>query len=127
MYSRTYEYKVTAYDSLGTESEYSDSVRVTTPGNDFARGANIRLNCNIVTDLSKLELIVPMTGKKINVKIYDCCGRMMLTKKINIKHDNTCKVNLATPINLKLASGVYFVDIESEDGNRKIEKFIIVK
>jgi len=34
MYSTTYEYKVTAYDSLGTESEYSDSVRVTTQGRD---------------------------------------------------------------------------------------------
>lgn len=122
----TYEYKVTAYDSLGNESAYSDTIQISTPNADFMDD-HPQLNCNIIRDIRNMQFSLPTTMRNITVKIYDCCGRIVLQNKIDKEHIAISELRLTVPVNLRLASGVYFIDIESEDGNKYIEKFVIVR
>jgi hypothetical protein len=120
-----YQYKVTAYDTMGCESEPSDSVQVSIP-QSCPDKSPMRVETPIISCIRNLRLSVPESSKEIAISIYDCCGRVVSKYKIRVKKEDNCKIKLHN-VNDQLPSGVYFVHLETDKKQSIIEKIIIVR
>jgi len=122
----TYRYRVTAYDTLGNESEYSDSVQISIPQKKIDGPPPIDLGRNIVKNINDIQLIISPDVHDIAVNLYDCSGRLVYNKKSQV-HNNQMTAVQFNDIGSKLAAGVYFIVIDINDNDRTIEKIVIVQ
>ncbi len=120
-----YQYKVTAYDTMGCESEPSDSVQVSIPQSCPVKSP-MRVETPIISCISNLKLSVPEGSKEIAISIYDCCGRVVGNYNIRVKKEDNCKIKLHN-VNDQLPSGVYFVHLETDKKQSIMGKIIIVR
>jgi len=120
-----YRYKVTAYDTMGCESEPSDSVQVSIP-QSCPNKSPMRVETPIISCIRNLKLSVPAGSKEIAISIYDCCGRAVSNYIIKVKKEDNCKIKLHN-VNNQLPSGVYFVHLETDEHQSVINKIIIVR
>jgi hypothetical protein len=121
-----YRYRVTAYDSVGNESDYSDSVEIyVAPGTNPDDIGTLALKSSTIMKKDDILKICfnSLDDRKVVIKLYDVCGRLVqrenfVTKKIG-ENDFTFKLDW-------LPAGIYFVRLEAEDYN-KFEKIVIVR
>jgi len=121
-----YRYRVTAYDSVGNESDYSDSVEIyVAPGINPDDIGSLALKSSTIMKKDDILKICfnSLDNRRVVIKLYDVCGRLVqrenfVTKKIG-ENDFTFKLDW-------LPAGIYFVRLEAEDYN-KFEKIVIVR
>jgi len=124
-----YQYKVTAFDSLGNESIPSDSVTIelrTKPDDPFCFETSLGMR-PILTNSMEIELFPSNICKTATVKIYDCCGRLIKREDIIFKNNEAYKIYVKDKQGNQLASGVYFLHCLVDNKSENIEKFVLVK
>ena len=126
--STTYRYRVTAYDSLGNESDYSDSVQINVKNGIEPEG--IRLSSQsqtIFSNVQGMEISIPQESKEITFKIYDCCGRIVNKQKIKLNNCDLLKINLRDAKNNHLPNGIYFLHLKTDNGDEVMSKFVVIR
>jgi hypothetical protein len=122
-----YRYRLTAFDSLGNESAYSDSVSILVRGlAENEKQSPFGLTKTIVSDIRGIEFFIPEGRKEVLVRIYDCCGRIVNKQRIHVETNHLFKINLKNSQFNHLPSGVYFLSLETNMLDKIIEKFVIV-
>lgn len=122
-----YEYKLTAYDSLGNESEFSDSVSIDVIQKDQDKNSPPFVRNSVIKDIRQLVLMVPEGSHVLIVKIYDCTGRVIDRQELTFEKGFSGSVNICNRRGKNLPSGVYFVDIQNDNDLRVVEKIVIIK
>jgi len=123
-----YRYRLTAFDSLGNESGYSDSVTIKVGAKgDTDKQPPFGLTKTIVRDVQSIEFFIPEGRKEVFVKVYDCCGRIVNKQRIHVGSSNLCEISLKNSRFDHLPSGVYFLSLETDKSDKIVEKFVIVK
>lgn len=123
-----YRYRLTAFDSLGNESGYSDSVSIKVRGKgDIDKQPPFGLTKTIVRDAQGIEFFIPEGRKEVFVKVYDCCGRIVNQQRTHVGSSNLCEISLKNNRFDHLPSGVYFLSLETDKSDKTVEKFVIVK
>lgn len=126
---RTYQYKLTAYDSLRNESAYSDSFQIYIDywWNPDRVDPTVHLP-TIITDKYGMELSLTSGSCDVELKVYDCCGRLVNKKTIKLTANNFTKVNLSMDLrNNRLPGGTYFLSLKTNQNANIQKKFIIIK
>ncbi|MEO0183134.1 MAG: T9SS type A sorting domain-containing protein [candidate division WOR-3 bacterium] len=122
-----YRYKVTAYDSLGNESEYSDSVEIFVQFGINPDDIEMFSFCVPPLIVMKGDLKIcyssVVNNQKVILKLYDICGRLVHKQDIVLKKGIDNEFVFSSK---NLSSGVYFVQIQTKDYN-KIQKVVIVR
>jgi hypothetical protein len=123
-----YRYRLTAFDSLGNESGYSDSVTIKVGAKgDIDKQQLFGLTKTIVRDVQSIEFFIPEGRKEVFVKVYDCCGRIVNKQRIHVGSNNLCEISLKNSRFDHLPSGVYFLSLETDKSDKIVEKFVIIK
>jgi len=123
-----YRYRLTAFDSLGNESGYSDSVSILVRGKgDIDKQPPFGLTKTIVRNNQGIEFFIPEGRKEVSVRVYDCCGRIVLNQQIHVERNNLCEISLKNSRFDHLPSGVYFLSLETDKADKIVEKFVIMK
>ncbi len=125
----SYRYRVTAYDTLGNESEPSDSVQITIQyGQNPESGEVFSFNFpSIVTNIKEMEISLSGDCKNIALKICDCCGRILNERTIKLSDGNLLKINLRDAKNNHLSNGVYFLHLKTDNGDEVMRKFVVIR
>ncbi|MGB3480411.1 MAG: hypothetical protein WBB67_14780 [bacterium] len=122
-----YEYKLTAYDSLGNESEFSDSVSIDVIQKDQDKNSPPFVRNSVIKDIRQLVLMVPEGSHVLIVKIYDCTGRVIDRQELTFEKGFSGSVSICNRRGKNLPSGVYFIDIQNDNDLRVVEKIVIIK
>jgi hypothetical protein len=123
-----YRYRLTAFDSLGNESGYSDSVSILVRGGKgIDKQPLFGLTKTILRDIQDVEFFIPEGRKEVFVRVYDCCGRIVLKQQIHIERNNLCEISLKNSRINHLLSGVYFLSLETDKSDKIVEKFVVIK
>jgi hypothetical protein len=126
--STVYRYRVTACDSLGNESDYSDSVQINVKNGIEPKIGKLLANTQtIFSNVQGMEISIPQESKEIIFKIYDCCGRIVNKQKIKLNNCDLLKINLRDAKNNHLPNGVYFLHLKADNGNEVMSKFVVIR
>ncbi|GAH23102.1 unnamed protein product, partial [marine sediment metagenome] len=126
--STVYRYRVTACDSLGNESDYSDSVQISVKnGIEPEIGKLLANTQTIFSNVQGMEISILQESKEITFKIYDCCGRIVNKQKIKLNNCDLLKINLRDAKNNHLPNGVYFLHLKADNGDEATRKFVVIR
>lgn len=126
--STIYRYRVTAYDSLGNESDYSDSVQINVKNGMEPEGIQLfSRSQTIFSNVQGMEISIPQESKEIIFKIYDCCGRIVNKQKIKLNSCDLLKINLRDAKNNHLPNGIYFLHLKVDNGDEVMSKFVVIR
>jgi len=126
--STVYRYRVTACDSLGNESDYSDSVQISVKNGIEPEGIQLfSRSQTIFSNVQGMEISIPQESKEITFKIYDCCGRIVNKQKIKLTNCDLLKINLRDAKNNHLPNGVYFLHLKTDNGDEAMRKFVVIR
>ena len=111
--------------------DFNEAVRTNSTLNTIEKGADIspepsggiiqQLYPNPTSSTFNLRLTRDVTGP-VEVKVYDLCGRLVKSDKVNIKLNSEANIDVRN-----LSNGTYFVNLVSEKGNSSTHKLIVIK
>jgi hypothetical protein len=124
-----YQYKVAAYDSLGNESPFSDSVEILDNwGNNPDGMETFCFVPTVITEKNDMVITLSKDFGNCMLSVYDCCGRLINKRQLKTAQSGIVKYSLADTQGRALSGGVYFLSITSSDMAKSVvKKFVILR
>ncbi|HEX7319414.1 MAG TPA: hypothetical protein VF399_03535 [bacterium] len=124
-----YQYKVAAYDSLGNESPFSDSVEILDNwGNNPDGMETFCFVPTVVTEKNDMVITISKDFNNCVLSVYDCYGRLINKRQLKTAQSGNVKYNLVDTQGRTLSGGVYFLSITSSDMAKSVvKKFVILR